>query len=29
LFDADTRAYYALEHLWAQAERIPLPWQQE
>jgi ribosome-associated protein len=29
LFDADTRAYYALEDLWAQAERVPLPWQQE
>jgi ribosome-associated protein len=29
LFDADTRAYYALEDLWAHAERIPLPWQQE
>jgi ribosome-associated protein len=27
LFDADTRAYYALEDLWAHAERVPLPWQ--
>ena len=28
LFDADTRNYYALEDLWGQAERVPLPWQQ-
>jgi ribosome-associated protein len=27
MFDADTREYYALEDLWAHAERIPLPWQ--
>jgi len=27
LFDADTRAYYALEDLWATAERVPLPWE--
>jgi ribosome-associated protein len=27
LFDADTRAYYALEDLWAHAQRVPLPWQ--
>ena len=27
LFDAETRAYYALEDLWGQAERVPLPWQ--
>jgi ribosome-associated protein len=27
LFDADTRAYYALEDLWAHAERVSLPWQ--
>ena len=26
LFDAETRKYYALEDLWAQAERVPLPW---
>lgn len=26
LFDAETRAYYALEDLWAQADRVPLPW---
>jgi ribosome-associated protein len=26
LFDADTRAYYALEDLWAHAQRVPLPW---
>ncbi len=27
LFDAETRAYYALEDLWGHAERVPLPWQ--
>ena len=27
LFDADTRAYYALEDLWAHAQRVALPWQ--
>jgi ribosome-associated protein len=27
LFDADTRAYYALEDLWAHAQRVPLSWQ--
>jgi ribosome-associated protein len=27
LFDAETRNYYALEDLWGQAARIPLPWQ--
>ena len=27
LFDDETRAYYALEDLWGQAERVPLPWQ--
>jgi ribosome-associated protein len=27
LFDADTRAYYALEDLWAHVQRVPLPWQ--
>jgi ribosome-associated protein len=26
LFDAETRAYYALEDLWGQAQRVPLPW---
>jgi ribosome-associated protein len=26
LFDAETRAYYALEDLWGMAERVPLPW---
>jgi ribosome-associated protein len=26
LFDAETRAYYALEDLWAQARPVPLPW---
>jgi len=25
LFDPDTRAYYALEELWAHAPRVPLP----
>ncbi len=27
LFDAETRDYYALEDLWGQAQRVPLPWQ--
>ncbi|MEM8865064.1 MAG: ribosome silencing factor [Planctomycetota bacterium] len=27
LLDAETRAYYALEELWSDAERVPLPWQ--
>lgn len=27
LFDAETRAYYALEDLWGHAQRVPLPWQ--
>lgn len=27
LFDAETREYYALEDLWGQAKRLPLPWQ--
>ena len=27
LFDAETRAYYALEDLWGHAERVALPWQ--
>jgi len=27
LFDAETREYYALEDLWGQAARVPLPWQ--
>ena len=27
LFDAETRDYYALEDLWAEAKRVPLPWQ--
>ena len=26
LFDAETRAYYALEDLWGSAKRVPLPW---
>jgi ribosome-associated protein len=25
LFEPETRAYYALEQLWAQAKRVPLP----
>jgi ribosome-associated protein len=27
LFDAETREFYALEDLWATAERVGLPWQ--
>jgi ribosome-associated protein len=27
LFDAETRAYYALEDLWSTAQRVPLPWE--
>jgi ribosome-associated protein len=27
LFDAETRAYYALEDLWGEAQRVSLPWQ--
>jgi len=26
LFDAETREYYALEDLWGQSARLPLPW---
>ena len=26
MFDEETRAYYALEDLWGQAQRVPLPW---
>jgi ribosome-associated protein len=26
LFDAETRAFYALEDLWSTAERVALPW---
>ncbi len=26
MFDAETRSYYALEELWGEAERVPLPW---
>ena len=29
LFDAETRDYYALEDLWGEAERVPLPWQKQ
>ena len=29
LFDAETRAFYALEELWSQAERVPLPWRDD
>jgi Ribosomal silencing factor during starvation len=29
MFDEETRAYYALEDLWAHAERVPLPWRKE
>jgi ribosome-associated protein len=28
LFDAETRSYYALEDLWGEAKRVPLPWPQ-
>ncbi|MGL4514079.1 MAG: ribosome silencing factor [Lacipirellulaceae bacterium] len=26
MFDDETRTYYALEDLWTDAERVPLPW---
>jgi ribosome-associated protein len=26
LFDAETREFYALEDLWGEATRVPLPW---
>jgi ribosome-associated protein len=26
LFDDETREYYALEQLWSEAVRVPLPW---
>ena len=29
LFDEETREYYALEQLWSEAKRIPLPWDEE
>jgi ribosome-associated protein len=29
LFDAETRAYYALEDLWSTAQRVPLPWESD
>lgn len=29
LFDAETRRYYALEDLWGQAARVPLPWHEK
>jgi ribosome-associated protein len=29
MFDAETRAYYALEDLWGDAKRVPLPWRKE
>ena len=29
LFDAETRSFYALEELWGEAERMPLPWQKQ
>jgi len=29
LFDAETRAYYALEDLWSSAQRVPLPWESD
>lgn len=27
LFDEETRGFYALEDLWAGAQRVPLPWE--
>lgn len=27
LFDEETRQFYALEDLWAGAQRVPLPWE--
>ena len=29
LFDEETREYYALEQLWSEAKRVPLPWDDE
>jgi len=29
LFDQETREYYALEQLWSEAKRVPLPWQSD
>ena len=29
MFDAETRAFYALEDLWSDARRVPLPWQSD
>ncbi len=29
IFDEEMREYYALEQFWNQAERVPLPWQDE
>lgn len=29
LFDEETREFYALEQLWADAPTVPLPWRQE
>lgn len=29
LFDSETREYYALEQLWGEAKRVPLPWDDE
>ncbi len=26
VFDAETREFYALEHFWSEAVRVPLPW---
>ena len=28
MFDAETRAYYALEDLWSTAQRVALPWEE-
>ena len=29
IFDEEMREFYALEQLWNQAKRVPLPWQDE
>lgn len=29
IFDAETREFYAIEDLWTDAKRVPLPWDEE
>lgn len=29
IFDGETREFYALEQLWHNAQRVPLPWDKE